>query len=262
MTREMFLKVATAALRLSVGRTPEEQAEAIAYRMDIVAEALGDTPPLSQVLPPPIARAAFPNINPEAITPVAPEFHLAEPDPGGPALIQPATSIPDPKTIERVSPAPAQSLRSLRPPTPVQSLPSLRPPARMKVEDLSALLQERTPSTLSFDVPMEDGTSRRVTYQRNVISMHALDSVQLVYSPPNTAPSAREASEVQIALHVDDVPFDLPAILKRLTAMAVDRLRPRAQIIPVPPQRPSGPVVPSSDVNKYSDVQAAFNSQG
>ena len=254
MSREMFLKVVAAALRKSAGRTPEEQAEAIAERMDVVAEALGEIKP-AEVLPPPLARTGFPAYNPEAVLPVTPpepEFRLKDADPGLPpvSLILPATSIPDPRTIKRVD----------APPAPVRSM---RAPAnRMKVEDLNALIQERTPTTLTFNVATEGGGVKQMTYSRNVISRHAYDSVQLVYGPPGATPSSREVSEVQITLHVDDVPFDIPEILKSLAAQAADRLRPRAPIVAARPTAPISPVMPGGNDKPYSDIQAVFNQLG
>ena len=259
MTRDIFIRVATAALRQREVPYPEEAAEAIAVRMDIIAEALGETQPPPAAPPPrPAPAAPFPAPNPEAITPVLPPADLPAPTEAtgfldlkypAPPLVTLETSIPD-KIVR--SPAPAPPLRSVRPGA-----------GRMKVEDLSRLIQERTPSTLSFDVPMEDGSSLRMTFVRNVISMHNLDSVQLVYYPPNATISARESTEVMKVLHVDDVPFDLPAILKTLAEQAIQSIRPRNIPQSVTPPATSGPVRHPED--HYQDpqvanIQAVFNS--
>ena len=247
MTRDIFVKVATTALRQNPGRSPEEQAEAIALLMDTVASVLGDAPaPVHQPSAPP--PPAFPRFNPEAIAPVQPE-PVAEP-----SLIIPATRIPD--HVEPVVPA-APPVRSLR------------PSGRMKVEDLSQLIQERTPNHLTFDVPMGDGTNQRVTFARNVISMHAFDSVQLIYFPPGVTMSARESAEVQAVISIDDLPVDLSAILKKLTEQASQSIRPRGPVMSVAPPATSGPVTHSSD--NYDDpglkaltdqTRAVFNSMG
>jgi hypothetical protein len=136
----------------------------------------------------------------------------------------------------------------------------------MKVEDLNQLIQERTPSVLTFEVPMEDGTTRRVLFHRDVISMHNFDSVKLVYFPPNTRPSVRESAEVTIDLHVDDVPLDLPAILKKLTEQAIASIRPRRPVVSQAPVPTSGPVTNPGDTYRdpasSAQVQGLFNSLG
>ncbi len=112
----------------------------------------------------------------------------------------------------------------------------------MKVEDLSLLVQERTPDRLAFDVPFDDGTTQRMIYWRNVISMHSFDSVKLVYFPPGQTQSAQESVQVEAVLHVDDVPFDLSAILKSLTSQAIQSLQPRGAPRELPVRPFSGPV--------------------
>ena len=109
----------------------------------------------------------------------------------------------------------------------------------MKVEDLNLLLQERTPNTLTVEVPMEDGSVRRTMYMRNVISRHAFDSVELTYYPPNTPQNARESVEVKADIHIDDLPIDLSAVLNRLKEQARNSLQPKG-----PPRRV--PVTPFS----------------
>lgn len=251
MTREMFVRLATAALRQTAGLSPEQQAEAIALHMDIVAQALGDAPapPVqAQVVPPPLARTSFPAPNPAAVAPAP----VQEP-PAEPSLIVPATRIPDD----------AGALMKARDPEPPRAA---RPQARMKVEDLSQLIQERTPSSITFDVQMEDGSTRRATFVRNVVSMHAHDSVQLIYYPPNTLPTAREATEVMEVLHVDDVPIDLVAVIQGMKKKAADSLRPRRIPQSMMPSPSSGPVQHSADTYKdpalSAQTQNIFNSLG
>ena len=250
MTRDIFVRVATTALRQNPGRPPEEQAEAIALLMDTVASVLGDAPPpVAQALGPP--PPAFPRYNPEAIAPVREPEPSPEPEP---SLIIPATRIPD--HVEPVAPMAASA-------PPVRSL---RPVGRMKVEELSQLIQERTPTTLPLDVPMGDGTFRHTSFQRNVISMHNFDSVKLVYFPPNTVPSVRESAEVMVDLHIDDVPFDLPAILKKLTEQAITSIRPQRPVVSQAPAPTSGPVMNPGDTYRdpasSAQVQGLFNSLG
>ena len=254
MTRDIFVKVATTALRQNPGRSPEEQAEAIALLMDTVAAVLGDAPSPAPPSPGP-SPPAFPRFNPEAIAPVP------EPEP---SLIVPATRIPD-----RVEPVDPNSRMA----APAPSVRSLRPPGRMKVEDLNQLIQERTPNVLPIDVPMEDGNIRRVSFQRNVISMHNFDSVKLTYYPAwATSAAARESVEVSTVLHIDEVPFDLPAILKKLTEEAVQSIRPQGAPRQVPVRPFSGPVQAggayadggsaSVDSASSGQIQAVFGSLG
>jgi hypothetical protein len=255
LTRLQFVKMADAVL-VSLGDPPPiaaKKAEALAAQMDMLVAILGATeagsqPPIPQ---PSIANVGFPSPNPAA---VAPAVLPPEPEPEHPNLIIPATTIPD--RVEPVASAPP--LRSIR-----------QSSGRMKVEDLSQLIQERTPPKLTFDVPLEDGNVRRVTFMRNVISMHAFDSVQLIYFPPGVTMSARESAEVQAVISIDDLPVDLSAILKKLTEQASQSIRPRGPVMSVAPPATSGPVTHSSD--NYDDpglkaltdqTRAVFNSMG
>ena len=237
MTRDVFVRVATTALRNRGVPSAGDHAEAIAQMMDMVASIIGDAPPqtATQTSPAPPA-APFPSPNPEAITPVA------EPEP---PLITLAPESVDLSKVERAS-APVA-------PPPVRSL---RPAAatKMKVEDLSRLIQERTPPTLTFDVPMEDGKPQRVMYLRNVVSQHAYDSVQLIYYPPNTTTAAKETCEVIAVISVDDLPVDLSAILKKLTKEAIEAVRPKGAPREVPVRAFAG-IVQSQSV--YADGLSA-----
>ena len=267
MNREMFVRVATTVLR-QMGHnevyTPEQQAEAIAAQMDIFAAVLGDAPPPAPPAPGP-PPPAFPRYNPEAIAPVsAPE----------PSLIVPATTMAD---VDRAARDPlgehADPYKYDKMAAPAPPVRSLRPPGRMKVEDLNQLIQERTPTVLPIDVPMEDGNIRRVSFQRNVISMHNFDSVKLTYYPAwATSAAARESVEVSTVLHIDEVPFDLPAILKKLTEEAVQSIRPQGAPRQVPVRPFSGPVQAggayadggsaSVDSASSGQIQAVFGSLG
>lgn len=255
MTREMFVKVVTKALRRTQGHSPEAQAEAVAILMDDMAELMGESPGPSQNPPkayePAPAPPSFPSPNPQAI--------VSHPEPAMPPepqsrLIIPASYIPD-KIEPANSSEPGQPLRSLR-----------APAQKMKVEDLSRLIQERTPDPLWFDVPMEDGSTRRCSFKRNVISQHAFDSVQLCYFPPNTLPTAREATEVQASISIDDLPIDLSAVVEKLKQEAIASLRPRRTPVSVAPPPTAGPVRHSGDT--YQDpvmqqqTQAIFNGMG
>jgi hypothetical protein len=107
-------------------------------------------------------------------------------------------------------------------------------------------------------------------FERNVISMHAHDSVRLVYFPPNASQSVRESAEVQHVIHVDDVPVDLPSILKSLKEQAIAAIKPRGPIISVTPPVTSGPVKHSQDTYQPMDqsedqtrqTEAVFRSIG
>ena len=148
-----------------------------------------------------------------------------------PSLIVTDTRMPEPDERRAVV-APDQ-----------QPVRSLRPTVRLKVEDLSQLIQERTPNTLIFEVPMDDGSApRRMVYARNVISMHAFDCVKLIYFPPGQPQSAQEAVQVEATLHIADVPIDLSAIMKKLAEEAVQILKPRGAPRELPVRPFSGAV--------------------
>lgn len=256
MTRDQFVKVAITALRQTPGRSPEEQAEAIASLMDTVASILGDAPapPQRQANPSVESpRPAFPAPNPEAIYPVAQQAN--------PSMVIPATRIPD-----------AEEMAKMKAAAPAASLRSVRPAEKMSVPDLNLYIQANTPQSLPVDIPVEGGGTRRITFERDVYSLLALDSVRLVYFPPGTSQVAREASEVQYVVHVDDMPIDIQAILRQMVAMAVDSLRPRKRIVAVDPGVASGPVTTNKtyegggnsqvDPTSSQQIQGAFSSLG
>jgi len=230
---------------MSMG-VPEPQAkaytEAIAAQMDIFARVLGEGAPQPTGMAPPRPQAqpaAFPSLNPES---VAMAHGLgAEQGPHEPLII----------TDTRM-PSPAERATAPPPAAPAYTVQA-RPGERLKVEELSQILQDRTPPRLIFDVPMQDGTVRRTSFVRNVISQHAYDSVQLTYYPPNALPSAREATEVCVVLHVDEAPFDLAQILARLKAQAIESVRPRGAPRELPVRPFSGPVTHASDESQVNE---------
>ncbi|MGE5726938.1 MAG: hypothetical protein ACM34G_17290 [Acidobacteriota bacterium] len=239
MTREMFVQVASQALRLRGVDNAEEHAEAIAALMDTVGRITGEPAamqprgapgaPFPGMRQPGTPPQPFPEPNPEAIVAEVRQAPLPEPLPE-PRLIIPATTIPD--KVERVVAPKPEPVRSLRPPAE----------GGMKVEDLNQLIQDRTPQHLMLDVPMGDGSTRRVIFERNVISRHAFDAVQLVYSPPGTLPATREAVEVQANIALADLPVDLGAILHKLREEAIVGIRPRRIPRSVEPEVNLGPV--------------------
>jgi hypothetical protein len=283
MERKMFVRLATIVLAQHGVGNPEAKAEAIAAKMDELQTILGNAgPEPAAPSAPPAPRPAFPAANPEAVVPVpVPDMPVYEaepvdtafeplpavaPEPAQAPLIVTDTRMPDPE--ERAAYAAARTPRN---PEPLRSL--RQPPARLKVEELSALVQKNTPERLQLNVPNTDGTTIRAIFQRDVISMHAFDSVRVVLYPPNASPSVREVAEVQKILHVDDAPFDFPAILNELARQAADSIRPRRPIVSVPPPPASGPVQPSkpyadgspatvNDPTTLNQTQAVFGSLG
>jgi hypothetical protein len=257
----MFVRLATAVLRQLGDQQADQKAEAIAVQMDFWATMMGGepspVPALHPASPPPPLPGGFPAPNPAALAAVAPE-----PEP------PPITDWNDQRTTEYAPPAPAPAadpplvtLETRIPDRAEVQRVTLAPPAAprrqaavvMKVEDLNLLIQQRTPETLTFDVPMEDGKLQRVSFTRNVISMHAHDSVQLIYYPPGAGLSAREATEVMAVLHVAE-PVDLSQVLKDLAVKAADGIRPRGAPREVPVRPFSGAVATSAG---YSDGLSA-----
>lgn len=247
MNRDHFKRMATIVLGQCAGMSPDQQAEAIARQMDMMAAIMGETPmapvaaPQTGPAPPPLP--AFPHYNEAAVQPVAPEPEpepdiLSAPDPSSPPLVSLETRIPDSLTSRPV-------LRA-----PDSPKPAPRAGGRMKVEDLSTLIQQRTPGNIVFDVPMGDGTTRRATFVRNVISQHAGESVQLSYFPPNATLSAREATEVVRSIRIDELPFDISAMMKSITAEAIESVRPKGAPREVAVRPFSGAVQTS---NTYQD---------
>jgi hypothetical protein len=265
MKREMFVRVATATLKQYAGASPEVQAESLAQAMDLVRVAMGEAPAAAPPPQVPLPRPAFPAPNPEALAPAGFEVPASEspyepepePEPEevappeDPPLIVPATRIPD--RVERVAPQPANP-------------PARAPKQRLKVEQLSALIQKQTPERVPVEVTMEDGTTRRAVFTRDVISMHAFDSVQVVLYPAGALPSVREAAEVQAVVHLDDLPVDFQALMRNLIEQAAQAIRPRRPIQSVMPPATPGPVKNPKDT--YEDpilsvaTQNIFNSLG
>lgn len=261
MNRDVFVRLAAVTLQQRGMPDPEGNAEAIAAAMELFGKIMGEstlaaassgvTFQAGQAPPPPFRPSAFPAPNPEAVAPLA----------VGPGLIVPATRIPDRDEIGR-APAPTPEPPPLR---------SVRPQGRLKVEELNRIVQENTPLRLTFEVPMEDGGVQRVTFQRDVISMHNFDSVKLLYYPPSvTSQVARESVQVAYDLHIDDAPHDYPAILARLTAQAIESVRPRRIPQSAMPAPTSGPVKHAADTYRPMDASedqtprtlAVFNSLG
>jgi hypothetical protein len=238
MNGEMFVRMATAVLGQMGDQAAGQKAEAIAQQMDMFAAVLGETPaPIA-----PAARPAFPALNPEAVSPIVTPPPVPKFD--GPPLIISATTIPDRPKIERANPPPP-------------------PAARMKVEDLNLIIQERTPKSLIIDYAREDGTTGKARLVRDVLSMHAFDSVKLIYYPENATSSERELTQVHYDLHVDDVPFDLNVIIVKIKQQASLALAPRHIPQSLAPRPTSGPVTHNEDTYKDPSivgVQNQFNS--
>jgi hypothetical protein len=273
--RELLVRVASAVLGQRGYPDPDGTAEAIAAQMDIFAAVLrGQAPPVQAQTPP--QRMAFPAPNPEAMAPVPPADAIHQ-DPGlfaqthgvhtgeqfgvgGQPLIIPATTIPD--KIEKVE-RPAEPLRSLRKP---------EGPAKMKVEQLNQMIQDNTPTDIPLEIPMEDGSHRRMWFRRDVRSMHGSDSVQICLYPANSTPSVREIAEVEAVVHIEDLPLDLAPIMERLKAQAVDAVRPKGQPREVPVRPFSGPVqhpedsfeqpLNPGDIPLTKQTEAIFKSMG
>lgn len=261
MTREMLIRVATMVLTEHRADPPQQQAEAIAAQLDFINAVMSGTPPpAAPVRPADILSAApaFPAANPQAMAPVEEYPPAAEPQ--HESLITTDLRMP---TSEQIADSPRA-----RQADPVRSL---RPPARtMRVEDVNLLIQERTPERFTADIPMEDGSTSRVTFERNVISQHAQECVQLIYYPSNArTQSAREATEVQATIHVDDFPrTNLTQVMAKIKADVIESVRPKGPPREVPVRPAGGPVKHEQD--NYDDTQtdaskyarAVFNTLG
>lgn len=255
MTRDQFVRAATRALRNVQGHSPEIQAEAVAQMMDLLYDVTGEGASQgftqSAAASQRTAAPAFPPIAPAALAPAPPPAY----DPGAmDNLIVPATSIPS--QVERAAPP-----RSAEP----RDMLTSDNPAGMKVEHLSALVQERTPPTMEIEVQLDDRptSKRRLTFDRNVISMHAYGAVKLSYFPRNAdSISAREVSEVSVDINIEDLPYDLHGALKKLKAQAEDYLRPRSiREAPVPPV-PSSPVQTAREYETGGSSMATGSDMG
>jgi hypothetical protein len=261
MNREMFVKVATTVLRQMGDQQATEKAEALATQMDVFAAVLGDSP-MPTARPLESTKVAFPGVNPDAVMPAPPLPQAPTPTLQGDQtqdqpLVTLATTIP--ANIERVD---QRAVRSAAPSSP--PVRSLRGQGKMKVEELSRLIQEQSPTEIQFPVQTETGVCN-ITYVRNVISMHAYDSVKLVYSPANATASAREAVEVEKDIHIEDIPIDMPAIVKKLIEDAAIMLRPRRPVVAAEPAHTSGPVKHADDTYQdpgLANIQQVFNSIG
>jgi hypothetical protein len=254
VTRQIFLRIATTALRQSQGKSPEEQAEAIAQLMDAVAQVLGD----------------------KSVTPSGQQSpdSTASNEPS-PAIIPPANSFPapNPNSLANavtagvdtdVNPYPSLIVTDTRMPSEQERAAAKsqmeipRPKEKIRVEDLSLLLQERTPAYLEIEVPFQDGTVKRFRYERNVLSMHAFDSVKLIYSPPGALPSERELMEVETTIHISDLPLNLQEILSKLKQQASFLLKPK----PTPRTVEASPITsPIQPGQNYSDGSVSFASE-
>ena len=221
MTREMLVKIATRTLQRRGVPDPAGCAEEIAQNIDVVIDLVGGSAVLSG--PPALAPSpddvGFPKANPLSV-------RLA-PEPEEPALNMISTDTRMPSPAERTAAASQPEIQPIR---------SLRQ-QKLKPEELNLIIQQSTPETLVFDVPVADG-SRRVTFKRNVLSRHAEGAVTLEYSPMGTRLSGNSVIDdgsVQASISVEEWPVDLNRILNSLTAQAINSLRPRGPIISVPP---------------------------
>jgi hypothetical protein len=232
MKREVFVRIATKALRQSQGQAPEMQAETIAQLMDLFSEVMGEDSPVSAAVPPsalPRSGPAFPAPNPAAFATYVPETTPDPPLPSEPSVIITDTRMPTPE--QRVKPQP--------PDAPVRSI---RPPAgKMKVEDLNLIIQENTPAFLKVEVELEDGEMRQVRLVRNVLSQHAADCVKLIYYPAGTSSRDQELTEIQAVFHIDD-PLYIDSVLKKMKTQAQSSLRPRGPIVSITPPINPAPV--------------------
>lgn len=259
MTREMFVRLATVVLAQHNVPKAGDLAEAIARQMDLFSVVMGEEAPHAGKAEP-MAEAAFPSPNPSAISTVEPEESDPEPtvDDAEPPIIVPATSLRD---VDKYAARTADTATMT--PDPVEPRPKRGRP-RIKVEELSALIQERTPSRVPVDVDIGGGTMQRVMFVRDVRSRHAHDSVQVVLYPEDSTPTEREVAEVQAVVHVEDMPVNFGALIKSLAQQAAQALRPRGPIVAQAPDPSPGPVTSPND--SYSDPEAtkaihrAFNS--
>lgn len=254
MNREMFVRMATTVLHRMGVPEPQDKAEAIACQMDIFAAVMGEAPApaipamqTQQPLTPP--RPAFPAPNPEALAPahelaweVYPEAATAPPPapkPTEPSLIVTDLRMPEPGE-RRAVPKPQEKPK----PNPVGH------ETTMEAAELSLHVQRGTPPTIACEVPMEDGSTRRLTFARDVLTQHGDRCVLLQLYPANASKSMREATEVQTTIHVEEWPLDLSAVMRNLVAQAIEAVRPKPApgLLPVRPF--GGPILHQADPSK------------
>lgn len=269
MNRETLKKIVTVTLMSQFrDRQAAEKAEAIAAQLDIFATVMGDG--AASAAPAPFTQ--FPPVSPGAVEPsaVIPPVDRQEPDeapyynPHDPAnLVVPADSATGQKlSAASDPPAPVRSVR--------QAPGKKAPGGKISVTELNQLIQDNTPRRISIDVPMEGGGTRRAILDRDVVSRHVEESVQLIYFPPGTSQSQREYCQIQSVISVEDTPVNLQAVMEKIKQDAVRALSPKGDIISVPPRVKLGAVQPTTDYGdgspasvKGTDLegsQAAFNS--
>lgn len=274
MTREMLVRVATATLNKLEDAQAAQKAEAIAAQLDMFAEVMGDAPAQRAAVVSAMPTApAFPAHNPQSVIVEAPprqeywqdidgsrgDTQAYTPNAPGNLIIPAATipdsaMLPDPGRIGKVAQQPPRSLR--------QASNTSAPGRRLSVTELNLLVQERTPQRLDFEVPMDDGSTRRMMFERNVLSRHGFDSVTLLYFPPGTPTAGQEATEVQQVIHVDDLPLNLTGIINSLKAQAIQACRPKGQVVSQTPRINLGAVKHPSDSYEDPNTNDMLQKQG
>lgn len=275
MNRSIFVRVVTQELislqqKGVIGGDIQRAATSIADRFEIVAQALDGL----EGVPAVNGIPGFPPANPRAAT--DPQYAYQAPLATAPPAMSGAGHFaadsqrpPDPPvpTFQyRVEESPAEVSTALAAPPPGQGLivpstslndidalqrdprarsatPTPPPPPQMGVSELNLFLQQSTPASFTVQVQV-DGGVRSQRFERNVISRHVENSVQLVYYPEGATQSVREGMQVGESFHVEDPPSDIRSLMERLKRQAAESILPR-RIRQLPVDTIDGPVTPN-----------------
>lgn len=241
MERAELERIIAASMKLNPGRSPEEVAKTAADAVQVLMLSQQQPPAPSSVIQMPARGETeeagpvdFPLLNVGSVAPAADE-KLAEPPPGQKIVI-PAGEGTDPGAL-MMAPDGADR-KILRPPEAqtvrIRQLGKQPARPRLKVEDLSRIIQERTPAELDIVVTHPEKGNIPIRLQRNVISAHAINAVRLTYKHP----AADDSMEVAATFFTTDEKIELTAEMERIRQTAVALYSPRPkQITSVNPVR-------------------------
>lgn len=265
MTRDFLVRVVKATLEMRGVPGADQHAEAVASQLDMFAAVMGGGAAPAPPEAPRPAAPPFPSPHPQSaiVQPEASQIREPEPEPIADIIGANPPLSPEPSliTTDTRMPSREEIMRSRRPQGPDMLQPQQRA-VQMTVPELNQLIQDRTPVSVPLDIPIADGVTRRVIFQRDVISMHGFDAVKIVLYPPGVPANAREAAEAQAVVSLNDIPLNLTAVMEKLKKQAIESLIPRAIPESVMPRTPSGPVMAVGTYEMDNSTTATNMTQG